>query len=266
MNNVNKTLYIPLFGKAFVSKKGIIIEDKWAEKIWDNAAFPLHGKARSKWLAYYMGMRARVFDDWVRGAVRDMPSATIIHIGCGLDSRAMRLYKVENLWYDVDFPEVIAERRRYFEESERYKMIEGDAKDPKWLIDINGDSAIVIMEGISMYLDENELSGLFSALSLRFGSISLLMDCYSIFAAKMSKYKNPVNSVGVTRVYGIDDPKSLEKEGNLSFVAEHEITPAALINSLRGTERFLFKKLYGGNFAKKLYKLYEYRKEDKQKL
>ena len=35
MNNVNKTLYIPLYGKAYVSKKGIILSDKKAEQIWE---------------------------------------------------------------------------------------------------------------------------------------------------------------------------------------------------------------------------------------
>lgn len=35
MNSVNKTLYIPLYGKALVSRQGIILEDKTAERIWD---------------------------------------------------------------------------------------------------------------------------------------------------------------------------------------------------------------------------------------
>ena len=48
MNNVNKTLYIPLFGKALVSKKKIILEDKMAEKIWDAEGFALKGKSKSK--------------------------------------------------------------------------------------------------------------------------------------------------------------------------------------------------------------------------
>ena len=34
MNNVNKTLYIPLYGKAYVSKKGIILNDKKAEEVF----------------------------------------------------------------------------------------------------------------------------------------------------------------------------------------------------------------------------------------
>ena len=64
MNNVNKTLYIPLYGKAYISRKGIILRDPKAEEIWQEEGFPLKGKSKSKWLAYYMGMRAAVFDRW----------------------------------------------------------------------------------------------------------------------------------------------------------------------------------------------------------
>lgn len=66
MDNVNKTLYIPLYGKAYVSSKGIILDDKKAEEIWEKEQFALKGKAKSKWLAYYMGMRSAVFDNWLR--------------------------------------------------------------------------------------------------------------------------------------------------------------------------------------------------------
>ena len=61
MNGINKTLYIPLYGKASVSKKGIILQDKKAEMIWKKEGFDLKGKAKSKWLTYYMGMRSAVF-------------------------------------------------------------------------------------------------------------------------------------------------------------------------------------------------------------
>ena len=58
MDGVNKTLYIPLYGKAAVSRRGILLRDPKAEEIWAEAGFPLKGKAKS----YYMGMRAAVFD------------------------------------------------------------------------------------------------------------------------------------------------------------------------------------------------------------
>lgn len=52
MNEVNKTLFIPLYGKAKVSKKGMILQDPMAEQIWDKEAFQITGKAKSKWLTY----------------------------------------------------------------------------------------------------------------------------------------------------------------------------------------------------------------------
>ena len=57
-----------------------------------------------------------------------------------------------------------------------------------------------------MYLGGEDLTRLLDAIGKRFGRVSILMDAYSVFAAKMSKIKNPINDVGVTDVYGIDDP------------------------------------------------------------
>ncbi len=51
MNGVNKTLYIPLYGKSYVSKKGLFLDDKKAEEIWEAEGFALKGKSKSKWHA-----------------------------------------------------------------------------------------------------------------------------------------------------------------------------------------------------------------------
>ena len=263
MNNVNKTLYIPLFGKALVSKKGIILEDKMAEKIWEAEGFELKGKSKSKWLAYYMGVRSLVFDEWVKSEMAERSDATVIHLGCGMDSRALRVGTQGHKWYDVDFPDVIAERKRYFNETEDYSMIGRDVRDGKWLDTVSKDGrAIVIMEGISMYLTESEMQDILAGLSAHFNELSILMDSYTSLAAKMSKYKNPVNEVGVTEVYGIDDP-ALWQTDFFVFVGEHEMTPQKYIEELSGMEKKIFQKLYAGSFSKKLYRLYEYQKENR---
>ena len=41
MNEVNNTLYIPLYGKSKVSQQGIILSDPSAERIWKEEAFPI---------------------------------------------------------------------------------------------------------------------------------------------------------------------------------------------------------------------------------
>lgn len=261
MNNVNKTLYIPLYGKAFVSRKGVIIKDEMAEKIWDAEGFALKGKSKSKWLAYYMGIRSAVFDRWLKAEMEKNPSATVIHIGCGMDSRITRVGCGGHPWFDIDFPEVISVRKRYYKEGNGYTMLAGDARECGWLSKLCGDRAIVVMEGISMYLSGDEVKGLLRAIGEKFDKVSLLMDAYSVFAAKMSKIKNPINDVGVTEVYGIDEPSQIAKGTSLSFVGEGDMTPIDLIDQLHGMEKKIFKKLYAGKMASKLYKLYEYKKD-----
>ena len=75
MNSVQKTMYIPLYGKSYVSKKGMILHDAKAEEIWAAEGFPLKGRSSSKWLAYYMGMRAAVFDRWLTSRLEADPTA-----------------------------------------------------------------------------------------------------------------------------------------------------------------------------------------------
>ena len=258
VDNVNKTLYIPLYGKAYVSRLGILLEDKKAEEIWDSEGFPLKGKAKSRWLAYYMGMRSAVVDRWTRQQLQEHPEAVVLHVGCGLDSRCERVESSKHLWFDVDFPEVIEERKRYFEEMETYHMIASDIRDADWLSQVPaGKTAIIVMEGISMYLRPEELKTVLQRWKACFGEVRILMDTYTVFAAKATKYKNPINEVGVTEVYGFDDPRELETAG-ISFVQEHSMTPESLIQQLPKRERGIFRCLFAGKMARKIYRLYEY--------
>ena len=62
MNEVNKTLYIPLYGKSYVSKKGIILNDKKAKKYYleSDDYKMLAGDVRSlNWLKSIPAKKAR---------------------------------------------------------------------------------------------------------------------------------------------------------------------------------------------------------------
>lgn len=260
MDEVNKTLYIPLFGKSLVSKKGIILKDIKAEEIWAKEHFELKGKSKSKWLAYFLAMRAKVFDDWLTKLINKSDSSTVIlHIGCGMDSRIERVGTNGHLWYDIDFEGVIQTRKKYYTETEYYKMIIGDLREKEWLQKVPyNKNAIIILEGISMYLTPLEIIESFSAIGEHFSSVNIIMDCYTKFAAKISKYKNPINDVGVTKTYGIDNPIEIIKETKFRYLTEHDMTPSYLIKELNGVERFIFQKVFAGNFSKKMYRIYEY--------
>lgn len=260
MDNVNKTLYIPLYAKAYVSRKGLFLSDKTAEAICLKEKLSLSGKAASRWLAYYLGIRAAVYDSLVKQKAEKAPDTVVIHIGCGLDSRAQRVGFLTAKWYDLDFPEVINERKKYFGESDRYKLIGADALNTDWLKSIpEKESAVIVMEGVSMYMPPEKLKSLYSKLCSHFDRLTVLTDCYTALGAKMSEYKNPVKEVGVSEVFAIDDPVSLQTDG-LLFIREHDMSPDNFINELPSAERLIFRRLYAGGLSKKLYRLYEYGK------
>lgn len=207
MDEVNKTLFIPLYGKARTSQKGIILHDKKAEEIWAKESFEIKGKSKSKWLAYNMAMRARVFDDWTNQILSASSQETLVlQIGCGLDSRCLRVHEKYFQWIDCDFPDVINVRKHYFDEKENYQMLALDASNTEEMKVLpNKGRAIVIMEGVSMYLSQEKLAALLKLLKDKYRNLHLFMDVYTEFGAKISRLKNPVNDVGVRTLNGIDE-------------------------------------------------------------
>ena len=256
MNEVSRTLFIPLYGKTQVSEKGIILNDPMAERIWKAEAFPIHGK--SKWLAYNMAMRARVFDDWTEAMLRANSDALVLHIGCGLDSRCLRVKKTYANWIDADFPEVLSLRRKYYEENDAYHMMAIDASKAEQSARLpDSETAIVVLEGISMYLTNAQVRCMLRAFEKKYTQLHILMDVYTEFGAKASRYKNPVNDMGVTELYGIDDVKALLDDTRIKLKAEHSFTTDRLINELKPFERVFFRTMFAEKIYRRIYRLYE---------
>ena len=260
MNATNKTLYIPLYGKSFVSRKGILLHDPKAEEIWSREAFPLHGKPKSKWLAYYMGMRAAVTDRWTQEKLTARPDAVVLHLGCGLDARCLRVKAHGNLWYDVDMPDVITVRKQYYDETEDYRMIGADVTELSWLEGIPaGGHGIIVMEGLSMYLPMERLTALFAALGKHFSTCEIVMDVYTEFAVRASRYRNPIKSVGAGVCTGVDVPQRLENE-EIQYRESLSMTPQWLTNQLSGMERWFFCLMFAGKATEAIYRMYTFEK------
>ena len=246
-----------------VSRQKIILRDPTAERIWAEQEhnITLRGKSKSKWLCYNMAMRARIFDDWTNTMLLQNSGSLVLHIGCGLDSRCNRVNQNYHAWYDCDFPDVIEARKKYYEENERYHMIALNAADSEQIKSLpQSDTAIIIFEGISMYLTNDELHNFFSALEQKYGHLHVLMDVYTMFGAKASKFKNPINDVGVTKVFGIDDIDGLLAGLKTHCIKEHSLTPENLVNEIPPRDRRIFKMLFTGKLYRKIYRLFELEK------
>ena len=118
-------------------------------------------------------------------------------------------------------------------------------------------TVIVVLEGLSMYLTNEQLHGFFKTLEEKYEKIHILMDIYTEFAAKASKYKNPINDVGVAKVYGIDHIENVIGNLRISFKKEHSLTPMRLVDELKTFDRAFFKLMFTGSIYRKIYRLYE---------
>ncbi|PXX99623.1 class I SAM-dependent methyltransferase [Halomonas sp. LBP4] len=161
-----------------------------------------------------LALRAKIFDDWTREFIDHTPVATVLHLGCGLDSRVFRLEPPTSVrWFDVDFPKVIELRRRLYPERDGCHLIGASVTDPDWLRDVPADQpAMVIAEGLLPYLRKHEVLRLLDTLTESFPSGELAFDGYSRLGVSLLRLAPPVRATGASLHWGIDDPRELERQ------------------------------------------------------
>ena len=258
LNNESKTLFIPLLGKAIMSKNNLFLHDPKAEEIISKIDYDFNSLKQSKWLSMYMSLRALIIDELCNKYIEEHPNATIIHLGCGLDSRCLRVNQNFDTWYDIDYENVIDIRKKFYEEDSKHKMIGSSVLDYKWLEKIKtNDNIMVVAEGLTMYLSEEEIKELVAQINNKLGDVHLLFDAYSKKGVKSSKIKNPVNQMNAEVKYGIDNPEDfLQLNNNLEYVATHLIRKED--DNLHGLTKLIFNNLYCGKLSQSIYKIYEF--------
>jgi O-methyltransferase involved in polyketide biosynthesis len=136
-----------------------------------------------------VALRAKQFDVWVADFLRGHPGATVLHLACGVDSRAFRLELSDEVrWFDVDLPDVMDLRRTLYAEADGYRMIAASVTDEAWLTGIPADTPVLIIaEGLLMYLHETEVRHLLQRLTSHFRTGELLFDGIAPWVAKTTQ-------------------------------------------------------------------------------
>ncbi|BBX47449.1 class I SAM-dependent methyltransferase [Mycobacterium cookii] len=137
---------------------------------------------------FLVALRAKQLDTWAEEFLGRHADAVVLHLGCGLDSRAFRIEVPSGVhWVDVDVPEVIALRRKLYTDRPGYTTIGSSVTDPGWLDQIPADRpALIVAEGLLMYLTEPQIRELLRRLTDRFGTGELLADLLSPWGPRFS--------------------------------------------------------------------------------
>ena len=113
-------------------------------------------------LVVHIAIRAKKYDDYARDFLKRFPDGVVVNIGCGLDSRFLRIDNGRVVFYDLDLPEIIAIKKDFFKETERYHLIASSVLDSGWMAPVlrHKGPFLFMAEGVFMYLDEKEVRSL----------------------------------------------------------------------------------------------------------
>ena len=209
-----ETMLVTLYGRALETDSyDPILRDPAAKEAVSRIDYDFEN-LHVKWndiLA--IAARAKMFDMWVDEFLASNPKASVLHLGCGLDSRVFRINPSPDvLWFDVDYPEIIELRRRLFPERAGYQMIGSSVTETGWLEQVPADRpALIVAEGLMYYLKEEEVRALVKRIVDRFPSGQIMFDAISRLYLKMQKTNVGISATGARMWWGINDPHELEQ-------------------------------------------------------
>lgn len=159
-----------------------------------------------------LALRAHLLDGWTRRFLARHPEAVVLHLGCGLDSRAFRVSPGPAVsWFEVDYPEVMALRHRVYPPRKGCKLVRASVTDPGWLERIPADRPrLVLAEGLLPYLPAAEVPGLLERVTAA-PSGELAFDAYSRLGLWMIRNHPSIRATGADLTWALENPRELEK-------------------------------------------------------
>ncbi|MBN7774275.1 class I SAM-dependent methyltransferase [Clostridium aminobutyricum] len=236
LNGVQETMLIPLAIKASETKRdNARIQDPMAVEIVGKLGIDI--SKYDKFMSHE-GVVARtiLFDDALKHYIKKYPNAACVSIGCGFDARFSRVDNGEIIWYDLDFEDVITARKQFFPEQDRVHLVAKSALDATWpLVVEKRDQTIILIEGMLMYLKEEEVKQLFQIIKDHFKNVTVLAELMSPYAAKGSKHHDTVKYTKATFKWGVKSGKEVEKLcDGLKLIDEKSFNCEMKKYSLRG--------------------------------
>ncbi|MDN3359979.1 class I SAM-dependent methyltransferase [Actinomadura sp. DC4] len=209
-----KTLLDALYAKALDSQAAEpILGDAYAAEVVAKIDYDFGKIKVTPRNAGIVAIRARQFDAWVREFLAGHPNATVLHLGCGLDSRVNRIDPPTTVrWYDVDYPDVIEKRKHVCRPHPAASLIGTSVTELEWLESVPVEGPVLVIgEGLFMYLPEEDGKRLLRRLTERFPSGEMLFDMFSRSWLRLENHNPLIKAEGGVH-WGIDDPGELERD------------------------------------------------------
>ena len=187
---VSDTLFIPLAGRAYVSRR-------FPEYFYDAKAIELEpmipGDSIQKNSPEYtmIAPAARYYnlDRMTDAFIGKHGTCNIVNLGCGLDTSYFRIDCRGAMFYEVDFPEVIAVRKRVLRESAREILLAADIFSLEWAEKMDRTRpTLLIASGVFQYCYEKEILDFIARVREMFKEAELVFDATGRIGIRFADY------------------------------------------------------------------------------
>jgi O-methyltransferase involved in polyketide biosynthesis len=209
-----ETTLATLYGKAMESRRrNSVLQDQEAYKALQRIDYDFSRLSVRPSDQVAAAARAKAYDGWVRRFIARHPDGTVLHLGCGLDTRVYRVDPPATIgWYDIDFPDVIELRQRLFPHRDGLHTVGASITDPHLLDEIPGDRPVlVVAEGVTPYLQAADGLAMLRRITEHFPAGDMVFDGYGRRGVWFLQRYGCVRASGAQLGWAIDDPREIER-------------------------------------------------------
>lgn len=225
-NSVSETLLINLYMRYLDSLTlDSLLKDEFSGEIVNKIDFDFSKFDGSDMTKVGAVIRAKFFDDEIIDFYTKYKDIVIVQIGAGFDTRPLRLENIcENAtFYDLDLPDVIKQREVFVKKAKNNFDISASMLEEKWmdmLLEKHPNSYFIfVLEGVSMYLEKEQLQWFFDNISKRFKGIILLDLTNKFFLKYAVKKHDLLKKMNAEVKFGTDHPEEIETWGaNIKYI------------------------------------------------
>lgn len=211
---VQETLLITLWARAVeASFDEPILADPKSVEIIEQIEYDFSKLSKAKGSQVGICLRSLSFDNWIKSFLTKNPTGIFVEIGCGLNTRFERVDNGRVCWFDLDLPDSMEVRQRFFSETDRRKFIAASVLDPSWVDTVKSAGNAPIMfaaEGVLMYLTEAEVKQVFTLLIEHFPGALFAFDSMSPFMVKNQKQHDAMKNFAAKFKWGIKDIQTIQ--------------------------------------------------------
>jgi len=217
LGSVQKTLLLPLWGRAVESRKpNPMLVDDTAVRIVQDAGYDFSTIAANMSFVTQLSWVVRCVhaDRTLRAFLTQNPGATVVNLGCGLDTTFERVDNGRLQWFDLDLPDVIALRRNFIHESDRRRFLSSSLLDTAWLACVNRERPVFFTAmGVLYYIPGSQLKSFLKTVADAVPAGEMLFDACSEFGLRTAN-RRVIRAGGMSEsanlVWALGNPRELE--------------------------------------------------------